>query len=40
VETTYFDKHKRQCDKVYFGAARRQLSSKDCNSQRVCSSKV
>jgi hypothetical protein len=31
VETAYFDTQKRQCDKVYFGAARRQRSSKNCN---------
>jgi len=31
MEIAYFDMHKRQCDKVYFGAMRRQLSSKNCN---------
>jgi len=25
VETAYFDRQKRQCDKVYFGATRLQL---------------
>ena len=40
VETTYCDKRKHQCDKAYFGAARRQFSSKNCNSQHVCSSKM